>query len=253
MMTSAMTKLKTSPQKQERGFKGSLFIKDLSKMLFSIVAMLKRDLVVAYRQRINYLNPLMFFVLITMLFPLAVTAEPARLLQIGPGIIWISLLFSSLLSIENLFSLDYEDGTLEQVLITSECLSLYLLIKSIIHWLYTTGPLLLISIVIANLFFIPKQGIIILFLSLLLGSPVLVIIGGIGSALTLGLGNRGIVLMLMMLPLYLPVLIFGSAAVNSACQNLSVISQMAWLAAMLTLSLTLAPLAMAAALKISLE
>lgn len=219
--------------------------------LFLII--LKRDLLIAYRNFMELLNPLLFFILVTLLFPLAITSDPQKLMSIAAGIIWVALLFAIMFSIEGMFQMDFEDGTLEQIALHSQSLTVSVLGKLLAHWIITALPLLAISGIMSQLFFLPKQAIIVLFLSLLLGSPVLTIIGAIGAALTLGLRNRSIVLVLLVLPLYLPVLIFGTSAVMDASYGLSVQAQLAFLTAFLTLAITFAPLAIACALRISLE
>lgn len=221
--------------------------------LTSISRIIKKDLLLAYRQRIDLLNPLSFFVLVSLLFPLAVTVDPQKLMMMGSGIIWIAILLANILSIENMFTSDFEDGTLEQYRLNPSSFTLITLGKILTQWLVTTLPLLLITVVLSQLFYIPKQGLTALILTLLLGSPVLTIIGAIGSALTLGLRNRGIILTVLVLPLYIPVLIFGAGAVNDAILNLPIVSQLAFLGALLTLTVTLAPFAISSALKISLE
>jgi heme exporter protein B len=218
-----------------------------------IYSIIKKDLLLAYRHRMELLNPVSFFVLVTMLFPLAVTSDPAKLMMMGPGMIWIALLLANMLTIENIFLADFEDGTLEQMVLNPTSLPFLVIGKLVAQWLVTAVPLLLITVLLSFLFYIPKQGVTALIASLLLGSPVLTIIGAIGCALTLGLQNRGIILVLLVLPLYIPVLIFGAGAVNDAVLNLPIASQLAFLGAFLALAITFAPLAIAAALKISLE
>ena len=208
---------------------------------------------IAYRHYTEFLNPILFFVLVTLLFPLAITSNPQKLMLIGPGVIWIALLFANMLSVETLFGPDFEDGTLEQMALNTSSFTLFVLAKLLVHWITTTVPLLVASLIMAQLFFLSGQCIEILFFSLLLGSPIFTLLGAIGVALTLSLRNRGIILILMVLPLYLPVLIFGAGAANAASQNLPVASQLSFLAALLTLSITFAPIAITSALRISLE
>lgn len=222
-------------------------------ILFPLTALVKKELVVTIRNPIDLLNPLFFFLLITVLFPLAVTSDPNKLMLMGPGVIWIALLFANMLSLEQLFTNDYEEGVLEQMVLSTCPLYLQVLVKVTFHWIFLLVPLILMSFLISKFYFIPKQGLIALILSLLLGSPVLCLIGAIGSALTLGLKNKGILLIMLVLPLYLPVLIFGAGAANDAIMNLPFISHLAFLGAFLALSLTFAPLAVASALKVALE
>lgn len=222
-------------------------------MFAAIIATIKRDLIYTFRNPMSMLNPLIFFVLITVLFPLAVTSDPKKLLLIGPGVIWIAIVFATMLNAEYLFTPDYLDGTLEQMALNPVSLAWLVCGKVILQWLTMIVPLLVATLVLSQFFFLPFQGVIVLIVSLILGSPVLTFISALGNALTLGLANRGIVLVLLILPLFIPVLIFGSGAVNDAILGLPVTSQLAFLAAFLTLTLTFAPLAIAAALRISLE
>jgi heme exporter protein B len=213
---------------------------------------IKRDLLVAYRQRLEFLNPIMFFMLITLLFPLAITSEPERLMVMAPGIIWIAIVFAAILSIDKIFQSDFADGTLEQLLFLPSSFAFIVLSKIVAYWLMTALPLILLACFMSQFFFLPLHALPTLVVSLLLGSPVLIIIGAIGSALTLSLNNRGIILVLIVLPLYLPILIFGSSAVLDACYHLPVQSQLAFLGAFVALSVTFAPMAIASALRLNL-
>lgn len=221
--------------------------------MFPFMTVLKRDLVVAYRHWNELLNPLLFFILVCSLFPLAITSEPTKLMSMASGIIWIALLFSSSLTMENLFQYDFDDGTLEQMALMPSSFSLLICAKLLTHWLITGFPLLIASSILSQLFFLPLHATFVLFLSILLGSPVLTCIGAIGAALTLSLRNRSILLILLIVPLYLPVLIFGSIAATNAVYNLPFLSELSFLAAFLTLALTFSPLIIAATLRISLE
>lgn len=221
--------------------------------MLAILALIKKDLVLSFRHPMSVLNPIIFFILITLLFPLAVTSSPQQLQQIGPGIIWIAVLFSNMLTMENLFGPDYEDGTLEQMALNSTSFTGLIFVRIAVHWCLTILPLLAVTFLVGKLFFISNHAISVIILSLLLGSPVLTFIGAIGGALTIGLANRGLLLVLLLLPLYVPVLIFGAGAANDALQNLPVTSQLAFLGAFLALSVTFAPWAVSAALRISLE
>jgi heme exporter protein B len=220
---------------------------------YPFLSQFKRDFSIAYRHRLESLNPIVFFILVILLFPLAITSDAKLLALIGPGIIWITSLLANMLSVETLFMSDYEDGSLEQIVISPYPLVLLVYGKLFAHWLFTAVPIIVVSLIAAKLFFIEKQSIMIVFLSLLLGTPVLTMLGGIGSALTLGLKNRGVLVFLLIVPLYLPILIFGAGAVNDAAMNLPVTGHLLFLAALLVLSLTFAPLIMSAAIKISLE
>jgi heme exporter protein B len=223
-------------------------------LLFIFLLIFKRDLLLAFRHKMEFLNPLLFFILITLLFPLAITSDPKKLMLMGPGIIWIALLFANMLSVENIFTEDFEDGTLEQMALHPESFSILIFAKLISYWLVIAIPLLFTSLLLSLFFYIPFHAVIILLVSLLLGSPVLTFTAAIGLALTLGLQrSKGLLLTIMIFPLYLPILIFGAGAVNSACLNLPVASQLSFLAAFLTLSLTFSPFIISESLKINLE
>lgn len=215
--------------------------------------LLRRDLMLAMRRRSELANPLLFFVMVIVLFPLGVGAEPQLLEQMSAGVVWVAALLAALLTLDSIFRSDFEDGTLEQILIGAHPVSLLVLAKVIAHWLVTGLPLLLVAPVLATFLGMNPDAIGALMLSLLLGTPVLSLIGSIGVALTVGLRRGGVILSLLVLPLYVPVLIFGAAAVDSAASGMPVTGQIYILAAFLALAVTLAPLAAAAALRISLS
>ncbi|MEJ2307933.1 MAG: heme exporter protein CcmB [Gammaproteobacteria bacterium] len=215
--------------------------------------LLRRDLLLAMRRRSELANPLLFFVMVIVLFPLGVGAEPKLLQQMSAGVVWVAALLAALLTLDSVFRSDFEDGTLEQILIGAHPVSVLVLAKVIAHWLVTGLPLLLVAPVLATFLGMNPDAIGALMLSLLLGTPVLSLIGSIGVALTVGLRRGGVILSLLVLPLYVPVLIFGAAAVDSAASGLPVTGQMYILAAFLVLAITLAPMAAAAALRISLS
>jgi len=212
-----------------------------------------RDLILAMRHRAEMVNPLLFFVLVTSLFPLGIGANPNLLQAVGPGVIWVAALLAALLSLDGIFRSDFEDGTLEQYLLSSHPVSLLVLAKVLAHWLITGLPLLLISPLLGVLLGLPADGIQILFVTLLLGTPVLSLIGAVGVALTVGLRKGGMILSLLVLPLYIPLLIFASSAVDTAAAGLSVTAHLSLIAALLVLALSLSPFATAAALRISLS
>lgn len=216
-------------------------------------ALLRRDLLLAYRARGESANPLIFFVIVTTLFPLASSAEPRLLALLAPGVVWVAALLAALLSLDQLFRSDYEDGSLEQLLLSPHPLPLLVLAKLLAHWLSTGLPLLLAAPLMAVLLHLPSAGLPTLALSLLLGTPVLSAIGSIGAALTVGLRRGGVLISLLILPLYIPVLIFATLAVAAAAQGLPALGQLLVLGALLVLSLMLAPFAAAAALRISLD
>lgn len=215
---------------------------------------LKRDLLLAMRRRTDVLTTLFFFVIVVSLFPLGVGTERQVLQILGPGVVWVAALLASMLALERLFAADYEDGTLEQMLLTAQPLSLLVLAKVGAHWLLTGLPLVLIAPLVGMQYHLSDAQIGIMMLSLLLGTPILSLIGAIGAALTLGLRGGGILLSLLILPLYIPVLVYGSGAIEVARIALTDTEPyLMLLSAFLLAALTLAPLASAAALKISLE
>lgn len=215
--------------------------------------LLKRDLLLAMRHRAEMINPLLFFVLVTSLFPLGIGADPILLRAVGPGVIWVAALLAALLSLEGIFRSDFEDGTLEQFLLSSHPVSVLVLAKVLAHWLITGLPLLLISPLLGVLLGLPGDAIIILLVTLALGTPVLSLIGAVGVALTVGLRKGGMILSILVLPLYVPLLIFAASAVDTAAAGLPVTAHLSLISALLVLSLSLSPLATAAALRISLS
>ncbi len=219
----------------------------------AFVILIRRDLMLAVRHRAEMANPILFFVLVTSLFPLGIGANPALLQAVAPGVIWVAALLAALLSIENVFRSDFEDGSLEQYLLSSHPLSVLVLAKITAHWLVTGLPLLLISPLLGILMGLPVDAIKILFITLLLGTPVLSLIGAVGVALTVGLRKGGMILSLLVLPLYVPVLIFASSAVDTAATGLPVTAHLSLIAALLLLALSLSPFATAAALRVSLS
>lgn len=215
--------------------------------------MLKRDLTLAMRRRAEAANPLLFFILVITLFPIGVGPRVQLLQTMAPGVIWVAALLAAMLSLDSIFRSDFDDGSLEQLLLSAHPVSVLILAKVTAHWLVTGLPLLLVAPVLAIFLGLPQQGVPTLLITLLLGTPVLSLIGAIGVALTVGLRRGGIILSLLVLPLYVPVLIFASNAVEMAASGLPVDAQLSMLSALLALALTLAPLPTAAALRISLS
>ena len=222
-------------------------------LLRAFSLLLKRDLTLAMRHRAEMINPLLFFVLVTSLFPLGIGADPKLLQAVGPGVIWVAALLAALLSLEGIFRSDFEDGTLEQFLLSSHPVSMLVLAKVLAHWLITGLPLLVISPLLGVLLGLPGNAIMILLVTLALGTPVLSLIGAVGVALTVGLRKGGMILSLLVLPLYVPLLIFAASAVDTAAAGLPVTAHLSLISALLVLSLSLSPLATAAALRISLS
>ncbi|MFC6669750.1 heme exporter protein CcmB [Marinobacterium aestuariivivens] len=216
-------------------------------------AALRRDLLLAFRNRRDLVNPLVFFLMVATLFPLGVSPESGFLAELAPGLVWVAALLSTLLSMDSLFRADYEDGTLEQALLSPQPLMLIVLARVLAHWVMTGLPLTLMAPLLGVMLFLPAEGMGGLVLSLLLGTPTLSLIGAIGAALTVGLRKGGMLISLLVLPLYIPVLIFGSAAVQAAVTGLPLAGYLALLGAILALGLVLAPLAIAAALRISVS
>ncbi|MFH7565570.1 heme exporter protein CcmB [Oceanimonas smirnovii] len=221
--------------------------------MHSFTGVVRRELVSALRRRADILNPLWFFVIVITLFPLGVGPEPALLARIAPGIVWVAALLSSLLALERLFRDDYIDGTLEQMMLMPCPLGVVVLAKVLAHWLLTGLPLLLLSPLIAVLLSMDMNGFFGMFWTLLLGTPILSLLGAIGVALTVGIGKGGVLLSLLTLPLYIPVLIFATSAIETAGLGLPYSGQLAILGAMLAGSVTLAPFAIAAALRVSVN
>lgn len=216
------------------------------------LALFRRDLRLAYRRKSDLVQPLLFFVIVVTLFPLGVSPESETLRAIAPGVIWIAALLATLLGLDSLFRADFDDGTLEQLLLSPHPLALLVLAKIAAHWFLVGLPLVVFAPLLAVLMHMPPTGLITLVQTLLLGAPVLSLIGSVGSGLTVGLRRGGVLIALLVLPLYIPVLIFGATAVDAAGAGLDVSGHISLLAALLVLSLTLTPLATAAALRVSL-
>ena len=217
------------------------------------LATLKRELQLALRRRSDLVNPLIFFLMVATLFPLGVSPEPTVLATLAPGVVWVAALLSTLLAMDSMFRSDYEDGSLEQILLSPQPLFIVVLGKVCAHWIMTGLPLTLMAPLIAVMLFLPTEGMSGLMLSLLLGTPTLSLVGAIGAALTVGLRKGGVLISLLVLPLYIPVLIFGTAAVEAAVTGLPLAGHLALLGALLALGVALAPIAIAAALRISVS
>jgi len=222
-------------------------------MLGAARCVLSRDLLLALRRRGDVATALLFFVIVASLFPLAIGAEPNLLREIAPGVIWVAALLSSLLSLRRLFESDHADGTLEQMLLGAAPLGVVVLAKAAAHWLASGLPLVAIAPVIALQYDLPAALYPVLALSLALGTPVLSLIGAIGAALTLGLRGGGVLLALLVLPLYVPVLILGAGAVEMSAAGSGAEAQLLLLGAALVFAAAFAPWAIAAALRISSE
>jgi heme exporter protein B len=212
-----------------------------------------RDLILAWRRRADVLSTLIFFVIVVSLFPLGIGPETQLLRSIAPGVVWVAALLASMLSLNRVFANDYTDGTLEQMLLSPQPLYLVVMGKIVAQWLVSELPLVLIAPLIGVQFDLPRETLFVLFISLLIGTPILSLIGSVGAALTLGLRGGGVLIALLILPLYIPVLIFGAGAVDASIIGVSPQANLYLLGALLTVSFVFAPWATSAALRISLE
>ncbi len=217
------------------------------------LALIQRDIVLIWRRRADALNPMLFAILVASLFPFALGPDPKLLAEIASGVIFVALLLAGLLTLDALFRSDLEDGSLEQMVLSPHPLALLVTARIFAHWITTTLPLLLVTPVLALLLHLPEQQQRVLFAALLLSTPLLSLIGAVCVALTVAMRRSGMLLTLMVLPLYVPVLIFAAGACNAATMGLPYLGPLLWLGAGLSVSLVLAPLACAAALKISLS
>jgi len=220
------------------------------KVFFWII---RRDLLLAMRRRTDIFTTLFFFIIVVSLFPLGIGPELDILRKIAPGVVWVAALLASMLALERLFAVDYADGALEQMLLTPQPVSLLVIGKVFAHWLVTGAPLVVMAPLLGLQYDLSADALGVLLLSLLLGTPALSLIGAIGAALTLGLRGGGVLVSLLVLPLYIPVLIFGAGAVEASASGLGAESHLSMLGAILLASLLLAPIATAAALRVSAE
>lgn len=216
-------------------------------------AVLQRDLLLAFRHRGDIASPLIFFVIAVTLVPLALSPDPEKLADLAPGIIWVMALLASLLSVEGLFQADFNDGVLEQMVISPQPLYLMVLAKVIVHWLVTGLPLTLTAPLLAMMLYLPATGYAPLLTGLLLGTATFSLIGAIGAALTVALRKGGLLLSLIVMPLYMPVLIFGASSVQRAIEGINVSGPLALMGAILAFAAVVSPLASAGALRISMH
>lgn len=219
----------------------------------AFIGIVRRDLRLAMRRKSDMLTTLFFFVIVVSLFPLGIGPEMGTLRTIAPGLLWVAALLATMLSLGRLFEQDYLDGTLEQLALSPAPLGVLVMGKVIAHWLLSGLPLTLLTPVLALQFDLPLPSIAVLALSLALGTPVLSLIGAIGAALTLGLRGGGVLVSLLILPLYIPVLIFGAGAVEAQASGLTADAHLSLLGALLALATFFAPWATTAALRIALE
>ncbi len=218
-----------------------------------LTAVLKRDVLGAFRQRGDMLNPVVFFLMVVTMMPLGISPESKSLAFLAPGLLWVIALLATLLSLDSLFRSDYEDGSLEQLVLSPQPLYFMVLAKVCSHWLTTGLPLTIVAPVLGILLALPAEGYIPLWLSLLLGTVTLSLVGAIGAALTVSLRKGGLLLSLIIMPLYVPVLIFGASCVRLAVDGFSIGGPLAILGAFCAAAIVLAPLAIAGALKMSVE
>lgn len=218
------------------------------KVFFSIF---RRDWLLAFRQSAEFLQPVLFCLLVVTMFPLGIGPSPVTLQKVGPGIIWVAALLSSLLALEKLFKQDFLDGSLEQLTLTPGSLPFMALAKVLVHWLVSTLPLLVLSPVLALFLNLTWDMYWALLFTLLLGTPLMSLVGAIAVALTSGLNKGGTLLGLLLLPVYIPLLIFATSAVESASMGIPFTGQLAIIGAMLLFAIALTPYAVAYAIKVS--
>jgi len=219
----------------------------------ALLTLIKRDLVLALRRRGEAFNSLIFFALVILLFPIGIGASEKLLAEISPGLIWIAALLATMLSLDNLFKEDFQDGTLEQWTLSQHSLLSFAWARLISHWVITSVPLIVLSPFFALSLGLPSDAIGVLVITLLLGTPLLTFIGGIGVALTTGLNKSSMLLPLLILPFYIPVLIFAASAVSVSAEGWSAAGQLYILSGLFVLGITLAPFAVATALKVSVS
>ncbi|MFC5609587.1 heme exporter protein CcmB [Variovorax soli] len=222
-------------------------------MARAFLAIVLHDLSLAWRRRGSALSSLLFFIIVCSLFPLALGPEPQQLRTLAPGILWVAALLASMLSLSRLFVQEHADGSLEQLLLSPHPLALLALAKTCAHWLTSGLPLLLLTPLLAQQYSLPAAPALLLAVSLLIGTPVLSLVGAVGAALTLGVRGGAVLLCILVLPLCTPVLIFGVGAAAAADAGMSVLPQLSLLGACLALALFLCPLATAASLRIAME
>ena len=217
------------------------------------IALLQRDLTLASRQLGDKLNPVIFFLMVVTMMPLGISPESKALAALAPGLLWVIALLAALLSLDSLFRSDFDDGSLEQLVLSPQPLYFMVIAKVIIHWLTTGLPLTLAAPVLGILLSLPDSGYLPLVLSMLLGTLSLSLIGAIGAALTVSLHKGGLLLSLIIMPLYLPVLIFGASCVRMSVEGNPISAPLAIMGAFCAGSLALAPLAVVGALRMSVE
>jgi len=245
---------KNRQEQVARHFADNAALKPTARRSASIVLFYKRifrrDLTLAARSGGQWLNPLLFFVIVVSLFPLGIGPGPQMLSTIAPGVLWVSALLAMMLSLDSLFAYDFRDGTLEQIVLSGQPLSVFVLAKVSAHWVINGLPLVLLSPLLALLLQLPSAAYWVLLISLFLGTLSLSFLGAIGAALIVSVNQGGVLLSLLVLPLTVPVLIFGSGAVSAAAMGFTTSAQLSLLAAIVSLAAALAPIAIAGALRV---
>lgn len=224
----------------------------MSAVVPLFMAQCRRDLRLSLRRRGDVAQPILFAIMVITLFTLATSAEQKKLAELAPGIIWVAILLSSLLSLDSIYRSDFDDGSLEQMLMSPAPLSLLLAARIMVHWVSTVLPLVVLTPLFAQMLFLPTQLLAPLMVSLLIGTPLISLIGAVIAALTVGIRHSGMLLALLALPLYVPVLVFGAGSVVAASQGLAWLGAISLLGAGLVVAIVLAPVAAASAIKISL-
>lgn len=219
----------------------------------TVYGIIRRDILIVFRRRADAMTTVFFFVIVTSLFPLGIGPEPAVLRLIAPGVLWVAALLSCLLSLNRLFTPDYQDGVLEQLVLVPQPLAVSVMAKVAAHWLLSGLPLVVLSPLLGVQYGLSGDSVGILMLSLLLGTPTLSLIGAIGAALTLGVRGSSVLVALLALPLFIPVLIFGAGAVSNHMAGIGAEANLSLLGACLLLALVLAPWATSAALRLAVE
>jgi heme exporter protein B len=219
----------------------------------ALVTIVRRDLLLAMRRKAEVLTALFFFVIVTSLFPLGIGPEPALLRKIAPGVLWVGALLATMLGLQRMYAADHADGTLEQMVLSPSALPLLVVGKNLAHWLVCGLPLVVLAPILGVQYDLAGESLCVLTIGLLIGTPVLSVIGSIGAALTLGVRGGGPLLSLLVLPLYIPALIFGAGAVEAQITGQDFGGHLSLLGALLAVSVFFAPWASTAALRIALE
>lgn len=222
-------------------------------MIAMVISMIRRDLILSWRQGNNSAMAIAFFIMAVTLFPFGVGPEMAVLARISAGVLWVALLLSALLSLDRMFHADFEDGSLEQIILSPLPLAASVFAKATAHWISTAVPLIIAAPILSVLLNMPSDGLSPMVYAMLIGSPALSFIGAIGAALTVAMRRGGVLVTLLVLPLYIPTLIFGVSAIDSAVNNVASGPSLLFLGAISLISMAIGPIASAAALKMAVE